>query len=102
MRNQNAGQDQGGVYMQMPPFGPPKLVSRTSVRRPSPDRPDSPSDTFDQQRKMHRDGSHPTRRTQNSSQISIYGDEGEVAATRRTGSIRLPPGRRKGKFKPDQ
>ncbi|GFF64719.1 hypothetical protein CNMCM6936_005058 [Aspergillus lentulus] len=28
---QNAGQDQGGAYMQMPPFGPPKLVARTNI-----------------------------------------------------------------------
>jgi hypothetical protein len=88
--------------MQMPPFGPPKLVSRTSIRRPSPDRPDSSSDTFDQQRTMHHGGSHPPRRRRNNSKISEYGDGGEVTATHRTGSIGLPSRRWKGKLRPDQ
>jgi hypothetical protein len=51
---------------------------------------------------MHRGGSHPARRKRNGSKISEYGDEGEVTATHRTGSIGLPSGRWKGKSRLDQ
>ncbi|CEJ59115.1 hypothetical protein PMG11_07751 [Penicillium brasilianum] len=74
MHDQNAGHGQAGAYMQLPPFGPPKLVSRTST----------------------------TRRRRNNSRISEYGDGGEVTDTHRTGSIGLPSGRWKGKSRPDQ
>lgn len=88
--------------MRMPPFGSPRLVPLTSVRRPSPDRPDASSDTSNQQRKRHGGGSHPTRRRRNTSKISEYGDGGVVTATHRTGSVGLPSGSWKGKSRPDQ
>ncbi|KAJ5153203.1 uncharacterized protein N7482_009681 [Penicillium canariense] len=104
IHEQDADQEKQGAYMQMPPFGPPKLVTRPRAGRSSSDGPNPSGDVHDQQGDGSRrhNGSSSALKIRNSSNISVYGNEGEVTPSHKTGFAGLPPGNRKGKGRSDQ
>ncbi|CEL07676.1 hypothetical protein ASPCAL10832 [Aspergillus calidoustus] len=91
-----------GSYMALPPFGPPRLCPRPKPARASTDYLNPPgsvedrTDTISSHIAGHswdkNIGSDSRLRRRNGSTISVYGNEGEVTPTHKTGSAGLPPG----------
>lgn len=96
-QNENQGQGKQGAYVKVPPDGSLKYGPRPKAGRVSSDPSSSSSSIMRRQGDTTQRQSHPhsNSRRKNRSDISTYGDEGEVTPTHLTGFIGLPPRSRK-------